>query len=110
MDRYFYTVMMDGDQKLVHLSGNVYFNDADETERCYRLAEWTFFYMTIEEVMELVDRLRFYEYVNERINYLSNLTRDEAIDVCREYFNGNSGQMLHIVDVNKDTPCGDYWF
>lgn len=110
MDRYFYSVEMDGDRKVVHISGNIYFNDADETETCYRIAEWTFFYLTIEEIQKLFEELQFYDYINERVNYLRDLTEGEAIITCQEYFNGTPGKMLRIEQVNEDTPCGDYWF
>ena len=40
MTRYFYIVEEYNGRKEVHLSGNVYFNDVDETDKCYRLAEW----------------------------------------------------------------------
>jgi hypothetical protein len=110
MDRYFYIVEIDGDRKVVHMSGNVYFNDADETETCYRITEWTFFYMTIDEIQKLFEELRFYDYINERVDYMGSRTEDEALAICREYFNGTPGNMLHITQVNEDTPCGDYWF
>jgi hypothetical protein len=110
MDRYFYSVEMDGDRRVVHMSGNVYFNDADETETCYRIAEWTFFYMTIDEIQKLFEELRFYDYINERVDYMGDRTEDEALAICQEYFNGTPGKMLHITQVNEDTPCGDYWF
>lgn len=110
MDRYFYSVEMDGDRKVVHMSGNLYFNDTDGTDTCYRIAEWTFFYMTIDEIQKLFEELRFYDYINERVNYLGDRTEDEALVICQEYFNGAPGKMLHITQVNEDTPCGDYWF
>jgi hypothetical protein len=110
MDRYFYSVEMDGGRKVVHMSGNVYFNDTDETETCYRIAEWTFFYMTIDEIQKLFEELRFYDYINERVNYMVDRTEDEALAMCREYFNDTPGNMLHITQVDEETPCGDYWF
>jgi hypothetical protein len=110
MDRYFYSVEMDGDRKVVHLSGNVYFNDSGENERDYRIAEWTFFYLTIEEIQRLFEALEFYDYINERVNYLGDRTEEEALDICKTYFNGEPGKMLRIEQVNEDTPCGDYWF
>ena len=110
MDRYFYSVEMDGDRKVVHVSGNVYFNDVDETEDCYRIAEWTFLYIYLDVLAELVENDIFYEYINERVNYLGNITEEQAIEICENYFDGTSGTELHIFDVNEDTPCGDYWF
>ena len=109
MDRYFYSVEMDGDRKVVHMSGNVYGVIAD-SEDCYRLAEWTFMYIDVDKLKELVDDDTFYEYINEKVNYLTNITEDEAIWSCKSYHNGTSGVELDIKLVNEDTPCGDYWF
>ena len=110
MDRYFYSVEMDGDCKVVHISGNVYFNDSDESECNYRIAEWTFLYITLDELAELIENDNFYEYINERVNYLGDRTKEQAIEICENYFDGSAGTELHIFDVNEDTPCGDYWF
>lgn len=109
MDRYFYSVEMDGDQKVVHMSGNVYYA-IDDSEDCYRLAEWTFMYIDINQLKELIDEDRFFEYVNQAVNYLTNLTKEDAVWSCNNYHNGTSGAELDISLVNEDTPCGDYWF
>lgn len=109
MDRYFYSVEMDGDRKVVHLFGNVYYivNDAED---CYRLAEWMFFYIDVNELMELVKNDEFYNYINEKVNYLTNMTKEDAVWTCETYYNGDAGKELHIQYVNENTPCGDYWF
>jgi hypothetical protein len=110
MDRYFYSIGLDGNKKVVHMSGNVYFNDGDETETCYRVAEWTGLYFGINEAQFMLDADTFYEYLNERVNYLGDISKKEADEICKNYFNGQSGIRLHIKDVTTDTPCGDYWF
>ena len=110
MDRYFYSVEMDGDRKVVHLLGNIYLNDADETKTCYRLAEWTGLFITPEKILKLFKEFRFYDYIDEKVAYLDDLTESEMIITCQTYFNETSGRMLYITEVNKDTPCGDYWF
>ena len=110
MDRYFYSIEMDGDRKVIHLFGNVYFNDADETENCYRLAEWTFRYFDIDIAQFMLDTDTFYEFVNERVNYLTDVSKTEAEEMCKSYLNGQPGTELHISDIALDTPCGDYWF
>lgn len=110
MDRYFYSVEMDGDRKVVHMFGNVYFNGVDKTESCYRHAEFTGLYLSVEEIHNLFDEFCFYDYIGDQVAYLGDLTEVEMIDVCKTYFNGESGKMLHIEQVNEDTPCGDYWF
>lgn len=110
MDRYFYIVEEYGGKKEIHLCGNVYFNDVDETDKCYRHAEWCGFCMSVDKMKELFANGEFYDYINEKIAYLGDLTQDEAIEVCRTYFNGEPGKMLCIEQVNEDTPCGDYWF
>ena len=110
MDRYFYSVEMDGDRKVVHLFGNVYFNDADETETCYRIAEWTGLYIAVDKLKELLEEDMFWEYINEKVVYLGNLTEDEAKDMCKVFFDGSSGTKFDIRFIDEDTPCGDYWF
>ena len=110
MDRFFYSVEMDGDRKVIHLSGNVYFNDTDETDTCYRYAEWTFLYITLEKLREFVDFDAFWDYTNERVAYLEDLTEEQAISTCQEYFCGTPGTELDMWLVDEDTPCGDYWF
>ena len=111
MDRYFYSVELDRDgNKVVHLSGNVYLNDGDDTETNHRIAEWTFLYIPIDELKELIKNDRFYEYANERVDYLDDVSEVEALKVCDQYFDGNPGTYLHVQEVNEDTPCGDYYF
>lgn len=110
MDRYFYSVEMDENgKKHIHMSGNVYFND-DGTEDCYRIAEWTFLYIPLDQLAELIKEDQFYEYICSRISYLSNGTKEQAIEICKNYFDGSTGKKLHISHVNENTPCGDYWF
>ena len=110
MDRYFYIVGEYNGQKEIHFCGNVYFNDSDETNKCYRHAEWCGLYLTVDEIQKLLAELNFYDYINEKVAYLGDLTQEEMIEVCRTYFNGNPGKMLRIAEVDEDTPCGDYWF
>lgn len=110
MDRYFYSVEMDGDRKVVHLSGSVYLNDGDESEYCYRIAEWTFLYIPLDMLAKLIENNEFFDYANEKVNYLDTLTEEGATEICQQYHNGTSGEELHIKDVNEDTLCGDYWF
>lgn len=111
MDRYFYSVEQDtNDNKHIHIFGNVYFNDADGTDECFRHAEWVGMYLSIEELKEFLENDDFFDYINERVVYLGNSTENEAIEACRVYFNGEPGKMLRIEQVNEDTPCGEYWF
>ena len=110
MDRYFYSVEMDGDCKVVHMSGNIYFNDADDTDTCYRIAEWTGLFITVKELKMLLETSQFYDYLNENVAYLTDMLEVEVADACQVYFDGDAGENLHISCVNEDTPCGDYWF
>ena len=50
MDRYFYIVEEHNGRKEIHISGNIYYNDADGTEKCFRIAEWTGFYITVDQL------------------------------------------------------------
>ena len=111
MDRYFYSVELDDNgNKIVHLFGNVYFNDADESDTNYRHAAWTFFYLTLSEIAALMKNDIFFDHVNSLISYLDDITEQEAIETCYYYFSGEPGINIHIKDVNENTPCGDYWF
>lgn len=110
MDRYFYSVEDYGDRKEIHMSGNVYFNDVDETETNYRIAEWTGLYLSHEEAKDLLKDDCFFEYINERVNYLDDITKEKATEMCNTFWSGNSGVELDIREVDKDTPCGYYWF
>ena len=109
MDNIFYTIEKDGDKKVVHILGNVYWNDADTTEKNYRLAEWTGMYFTIFALRRMIENNMFYEHLDERVNYLEDINRDEAYKICDTYFNGTSGKYLPLKDVNEYIPCGDYW-
>lgn len=110
MDRYFYSVEEYGDAKEIHVSGNVYFNDTDETETDHRIAEWTGLSLPLEKVKELLDDDCFFEYINEQVNYLEDITKEEALEICDTFWDGEPGTKLDIKEVNEDTPCGYYWF
>lgn len=110
MDKYFYSIEEDDGNKVIHLSANIYFNDSGCTDKDYRVAEWTWFYLTIKEAEELLSNGDFYDYINERIDYLGDLTKEEAEESGATYFNGRGGTELHIANVTEATPCGDYWF
>ena len=110
MDRYFYMIEEYNGQKEIHFSGNVYFNDADETDKRFRLAEWTGLYLTVDNLKWLLEEDMFLEYINEKVAYLTDLTEDEAMATCQEYFGGTPGTELDIGLIDEDTPCGDYWF
>ena len=110
MDRYFYSIDEADEKKVIHISGNVYFNDADGTDTDHRIAEWTFMCLDIDEAQHMIDTDTFFEFINERVNYLNNITKDEANEICENYFNGSPGTELCISDITENTPCGNYWF
>ena len=111
MDRYFYSVEEYNGHKEIHFSGNVYFNDSGDAEKDFRLAEWTGLYITVDELKKLINNYDvFYDYLNVRVAYLDDLTEEQAIAVCQEYFGGRPGAKLDIGLIDENTPCGDYWF
>ena len=110
MDRYFYIVEECNGQKEIHFCGNVYFNDADGTDECYRIAEWTGLWMTVDKLKKLLEEDMFWDYINEKVAYLGDLTEKQAKDMCKVFFDGSAGAKLDIRFVDEDTPCGDYWF
>lgn len=110
MDRYFYSIENVENEKGIYISGNIYFNDVDESETNYRIAEWVGFYLTISELRALVKDDKFFDYINEKVTYLDNITKKEAEDMCNTYWDGKSGNMLDINKVTENTLCGYYWF
>ena len=114
MDRYFYSIELDENgSKVIHLFCNIYWNDADQTDTDYRYAEWTFLYISMDKLRELIENDGFYEYINERIGYLGDLTKKEATTICDHYFKGLLGFPsieLSIKSINEHTLCGNYWF
>lgn len=108
MDRYFYSIEKPWDTKEIHISGNVYFNDADETETDHRLAEWTGFCLTLSELEELKSG-DIFDYLNERVDYLGDITEEDAAELCATYWGGTPGTELDIRDVTESTECGYYW-
>ena len=110
MDRYFYSIEEYGNEKVIHMCGNVYFNDVDESKTDHRIAEWTGLEITIAEVKRLVEEDNFFDYVNEKVNYLGDITKEEALDMCSTFWNGEPGIELDIKNVTEDTQCGYYWF
>lgn len=109
MDRYFYCVELDDcGNKVVHMCGNIYCADVDTTQTNYRWAEWKFVCVTLEKIKELVEDDCFFEYVNEQVNYLSDITEAEAVESCEQF--EKTGNNLRIEKVNENTPCGNYWF
>ena len=111
MDRYFYSLEKDDNGKqIIHLSGNVYFNDNDETETCYRYAEWVGLEIDVDTAKLLFDKYVFFNFSDERVKYLDDITEEQAKSTCEDYFDGTSGTELQIMDITEDTPCGDYWF
>lgn len=111
MNRYFYILQHDdGGNQIIHLSGNLYYNDADETETCYRIAEWTAFFLRVDKAKQMLNDNVFFDVVDEKIDYLGDVSESEAKEIIEVYFNGAAGNELHILDITKDTPCGEYWF
>ena len=109
MNRYFYSVESDNGMMFLHFFGNVYNNDSGE-EKDYCCAEWRFFYMRIEEVKQMLESGEFFDYLDERVCYLDNITEESAYNICNRYFDGSSGIELSIADITENTPVGDYWF
>ena len=111
MDKYFYSIELDENcKKLVHIFGNVFLNDADETKVNNRIAEFKFLYFSIEELIEMLKTDTFYEYLCENVDTLGNLTKEAAEIVCGTYFNEKtSGFKKSFLDLTKDTPSGDYY-
>ena len=111
LDRYFFIVSDTYGEKVIYITGNIFFNDgvADEPD-CYRIYEWCGMEFSLTELQQLIEDDNFFEYIYERVDYIGNLTEEEAYESCRRYYSGEPSVQLHIFDVTKDTPCGNYWF
>ena len=110
LDKYFYSIEQYGEEKYFHLSGNVYENDVDPSDTNYRIAEWTGLCIPISELMDYINMKDYYDYFNERVNYLDDCTEAEARKIAVTNHNGAEGEYLHIEDLTENTPCGNYWF
>lgn len=111
MDRYFYSVEFDGrENKLVHMCGNIYFNDVDETDKNYRCAEWVGMSFTLKELKEEINNRTLFNELCENVKYLGDLTKSEALRISDTYFGDDVINHLPIYCVCQDTPCGYYWF
>lgn len=110
MDRYFYILEEENGKRVIHMQGNVYYNNADGSNKKYQSAEWTSLYFDIDEAQLMLDADTFYEFINARVDYLRDYAEIEAFYLCKNYFNGQPGAELHILDITNKTPCGEYWF
>lgn len=113
MNRYFYSIIEPNNDikgKFIHLLGNVYKNNEDDKDTCYRIAEWNFFYRCIGEIQEMMKKEIFFNYVDERIRSLGDITKEEAENLCKTYYDGKQGKELSLYNVTETTPCGNYWF
>ena len=53
MDRYFYILEEENGKRVIHMQGNVYYNNADGSNKKYRSAEWTSLYFDIDEALAM---------------------------------------------------------
>lgn len=109
MNRYFYSVESDNGVMFLHLFGNVYKNDSGD-EKDYSCAEWTHFYVKVEEAKKMLAAGKFFDYADEWVCYLDNISEESAQNICYRYFGDYSGIELSIADISENTPVGDYWF
>ena len=107
MNRYFYSVESDNGVMFLHLFGNVYKNDSGD-EKDYSCAEWTHFYVKVEEAKKMLAAGKFFDYADEWVCYLDNISEESAQNICYRYFGDYSGIELSIADISENTPVGDY--
>lgn len=107
MDRYFYSIEEDNRKKCVHFSGNVF---CDEGNSYGTLAEWIFLYISISECVSLIEKGSLFDWIDERISSVEELTEKECQDCINEYWNGKSGKKLPLNEITDKTECGYYYF
>ena len=111
LDRYFYSIEHDAwGSRVIHLYGNIYRNDSDGTATNFRVAEWSYLCIGINWAKKMIAEDTFFDFVNERVDYIGDVDEDDAIRSCDQYFDGSPGIKLHISDITNSTPCGEYWF
>lgn len=111
MDRYFYSIELDdAGNKIVHFSGNVYYNDEDNKDKDHVYAEWVWLYIMLDELKDALEKKWLFDYLCDNVKYSGDITEEEAISTCEHYFDGRPGEYLAINCVNQETPCGAYWF
>lgn len=104
MDRYFYAVEDCGNHKKeVHIFGNVHQSDDG-----YKTQEYTGFCMSLG-ALHGTTSTEMFDLLCENVAYEDDLAECEVERVCAEYFSGELGQELHLMDVTNETPCGFYW-
>ena len=113
-DIYFYQVEEDfyegKKQKLVHVQGNIYCNENDDTDTDWRLAEWTHLYYPVDAVIKMITDDSFYDDLNDKVTYLDYMDKKDAHKNAIMYFNGKTyGEYLPLESITKDTPCGCYY-
>lgn len=112
IDRYFYAIEEAAGHKVLHLFGNLYYNEAQDNEESsdrFAHSEWTGMYLDIKTVQAMLKDDVFLDFVNEKINYMGNINKEEATESCRAYFNGQSGEALPFERLTENTPCGNYY-
>lgn len=93
------------ERRFVHIFGYVYYTE-DGTTTPYRLLEYTFFYVPLEEVVEKGLYKVEMEGQEEHKQYLQDLSYE---DILMVYNNYNSGEPLIVLDkLAIDTPEGYY--
>jgi hypothetical protein len=107
MDRYFYSIEEDNRKKCVHFSGNVF---CDEGNSYGTLAEWIFLYIPISECVSLIEKGSLFDWIDECISSVEELTEKECQDCINEYWNGKSGKKLPLNEITDKTECGYYYF
>lgn len=109
-ERIFYAVeTIQAGVRCVHIYGNIHYNNADESDYCYRACDCTYLYIDVDDLKSYT-LSELMEFINENVKYEGNITESEAKRMAREYFDGERGTKLNIHSVTYSTPSGNYWF
>lgn len=96
------------DVKMIHVFGEIYcLNNGEEND--YRSVQFTGSYLEFEDIQESGGKFMEYIYNDGGRVYEKDMTKAEADEYCKTYFNGSAGTELDIYECDQDTPCGDYW-
>lgn len=94
------------ERRFVHILGYAYYTD-DGTETPYRLLEYTFFYATLDEVLQRGLSTIEHEDSENFKQYVTDVCEDKILYIYNNYDNGNKPAQL-LKELTKDTPDGIY--
>lgn len=107
-DRLFYSIDEIDGKKIIHVLSEIYCIDCGE-EKDYRLVEFTGTYLEFDDIQK--HRFDLIEHIYDNFGqvYEKDMSKAEADECCKSYFEGKEGVELSVFKCVQNTPCGNYW-